>query len=389
MDFEFSPEEQAFRKEVLDFIRHDFPNGWQGPDGEDDPRGMPFLREHCRMLAKRGWYTMAWPKEYGGLGASHMQQVIFNEEMAYHAIPAQGVGVRIVGPTVIRLGTEDLKREILPKLSSADIIMCQGYSEPETGSDLASLQTKADDRGDHFLVSGSKMWNGAHGGFDWMSTLVRSNQQAPKHRGLSFLLVDLSLPGVSIQKIPMMSGGYRSLVFFDNVKISKRYMVGEQDRGWYVQTTLLDIERSGIERPALARSILDKVTAFANDRQPDGHRPIQDPLTRSRLAEMAIEVQASLWLSYRVAWMQSHGQIPNMEASAAKLFAAELVQRVCSVGMQVMGTYGRLEPDSKWAPLHGKIQSGWQGAFSQTIAGGTSEIQRNIIATRGLGLPRS
>ena len=194
---------------------------------------------------------MAWPEEYGGQSASHMRQVVFNEEMAYRGIPAGDAGIRMVGPILMLYGTEEQKKEFLPKIAGAEINWSQGYSEPDSGSDLASLQTRAVEDGDDFVVTGSKIWNSAHADSDWMFMLARTDPDAPKHRGISFLLTELDgTEGVTVEKIPMMWDAYRGLVTFDNVRVPKKNLVGEQDRGWYVGAALLDFERSGGDRPA-------------------------------------------------------------------------------------------------------------------------------------------
>ncbi|MBI2935817.1 MAG: acyl-CoA dehydrogenase family protein, partial [Chloroflexi bacterium] len=330
------------------------------------------------------------PKEYGGMGASHMQQVVFNEELAYHRAPGAGRGVTNVGPTLMLHGGEELKREYLPRIARAEIVFCQGYSEPQTGSDLASLQTRAVEDGDDFVVNGTKLWTSNAHRSDVIFMLVRTNPEAPKHRGITFLLADMKVRGVSVRPIINMAGVHSfNQVFFDNVRVPKRNMVGEKNRGWYVAATLLDFERSGIGFFAGAGRDLEDLATFCKETTRNGGYLSQDPLVRNELAERAIETQAGRLLGYRVTWMQGMGQVPNREASLSKLFGSELRQRVAHTGMRLLGLHGQLAPDSKWAPFYGFLSKMWLSSFSATLIQGTSEIQRNIIATRGLGLPRA
>ena len=223
--------------------------------------------------------------------------------------------------------------------------------------------------------------------------LVRTDPDAPKHRGISFLLMEMDRPGITIKPVPMMWGASRALVTFDGVRVPKRNLVGELNRGWYVGAESLDIERSGIGVPARGRRLLDELVWFCKDTVRNGRPLAEDPVIRSRLANMAVELETSRLICYNVGWMQSQGVTPNKEASIAKLFSSEVTVRLLGLAMQLLGPYGQLEADSKWAPLQGRVENGYMrlafGAIGAgTVGAGTSEIQRNIIATRGLGLPR-
>ena len=389
MEYQFSDEDVAFRKEVSDFIERELPWDWRvrAVDAEE-PEDAKLVLAFRKKLADKGWLTMAWPEEYGGQAAPHIRQLVFNEEMAYHGVPASEMGVRMIGPVLMLYGTEEQKRYFLPRIARADILWAQGYSEPDSGSDLASVQTRAVEDGDDFVVTGSKIWNGAHAGADWMFMLVRTDEDAPKHRGISFLLTEMDAPGITVEKIPMMWDAYRSLVTFDNVRVPKSNLVGELNRGWYVGAALLDFERSGVDRPARAARVLSDLVQFCKQTERYGRPLSEDPLVRSRLARMAVEIEAARMMCYNVAWIQSQGEVPNKEASITKAFGSEMMTRIYRLGMQLMGPFGQLKPDSKWAPLQGRIENAYLRSGGDTVAAGTSEIQRNIIATRGLGLPR-
>ena len=389
MDFRFSQEDEAFRNEVAEFVERELPWDWRSRSIDpEEPEDAVLVNWFRKKLAGKGWLTMAWPKEYGGLAAPHIRQLIFNEEMAFRGVPAGDAGSRMVGPILMLYGTDEQKRYFLPRIARADISWVQGYSEPDAGSDLASLQTRAVEDGDDFVVSGSKIWNGANAGEDWIFMLVRTDPDAPKHRGISFLLAEMDSPGITVEKIPMMWDANRSLITFDGARVPKQNLVGELNRGWYVGAALLDFERSGVDNPARARRVLEDLVAFCKENIRNGCPLSEDPLIRSRLANMAVEIDACRLMCYNVAWMQSQEQIPNMEASITKAFGTEMLLRLYGLGMQILGAYGQLEPGSRWAPLQGRVENGYMRSGGGTVAAGTSEIQRNIVATRGLGLPR-
>ena len=395
MEFRFSPEEEAFRQEVREFLRREWREeaaggGAEGPLGYGGGGGLEEIRRFQKKLAQRGWLTLAWPKEHGGMEASIMKQVIFNEEMAYHRAPQQlGVGPDRVGPTIILYGTEEQKREHLPRIANADVIWCQGFSEPGAGSDLASLQTTAVADGDYFVVNGQKIWTSLAHVADWMILLARTDPDAPKHRGISYFLVDMKTPGITVRPLVDMTGRHAfNQVFFDNVRVPRKNLVGELNRGWYVAAATLDFERSGINRVVAGIRLYDELVEYARETQRDGRPRMANPAVRHPLAEQKIEFEVGRLLAYRVAWIQSQGRIPNQEASMSKLFGSELQQRLARAGIEMLGLGGQLRSGSKWAPMAGRIADYYLAAVSTTIAAGTSEVMRNIIAVRGLGLPR-
>ena len=388
MDFRLGDEEEAFRQEVRGFLRQELPEGWAGVSGFENEADWEVTLHLRRRLAQRGWLTMHWPREYGGQAASPLRQLVFNEEMAYHRAPGIDTqGSRMLAPTLMLWGSEEQKRRFLPPIARGEVQWCQGYSEPGSGSDLASLQTRAVDEGDEFVVNGSKIWTSNAHHADWMFLLARTDPEAPKHRGISFLLVDMRTPGITVRPIVNMAGIHSfNQVFFDNVRVPKEHLVGEQNRGWYVAVTLLDFERSGVHYSAWARRAVEDLVRYA--READGGVLARDPRVRAALADLAIQAEVSRLLAYEVAWMQSRGQVPNKEASISKVFGSELQQRVSSFGVQLLGLHAHLMPGSRWARMDGWLQLYWLGSFGRTIGAGTSEVQRNIIAARGLGLPR-
>lgn len=387
MDFRFTPEQDQLRQEIRAFLKENLPPDFR-PVRPTDQDNWEFQLQFNKKLAAKKWIAPAWPPQYGGLGWSHTQQMIFSEELAYAGAPDGGrvFNVGMIGPTLIVHGTEEQKREHLPRITNAEVVWCQGYSEPGAGSDLASLQTRAVRDGDEYVVNGQKIWTtGAHHA-DWMFMLVRTDPDAPKHRGITFLLVDMKTPGITVRPLVNMAGYHEfNEVFFEDVRVPVKNRVGEENRGWYVAMTLLDFERSNVASIAGNQRTLETLAQHIRERKPGG--PYRDVL-RHRLADLWVTNETGRMLSYRIAWMQDHGQVPNYEASVIKVLATELAQKIMNFGVNLLGLAGQLEPDSKYALYGAVIEKGHLSAVAPTIYSGTNEIQRNIIAQRGLGLPR-
>jgi alkylation response protein AidB-like acyl-CoA dehydrogenase len=397
VEFRFSPEDEAFRAEIRAFLKAELPADWargadavgalgEGGEGERER----FLQGFQKKLAEKGWLTLGWPQEHGGLGATHMTQVIYNEEMTYHRAPVQiGVGPDRVGPTIILYGTDEQKAQHLPGIRNAETTWCQGFSEPAAGSDLASLETRAVADGDTFIVNGQKIWTSLAHKADWCILLARTDPEAPKHKGISYFLLDMKTPGIEVRPlVDILNRHTFNQIFFENVRIPRDCLVGELNRGWYVGAATLDFERSGINRVVAGYRTFEELIEWCAQSKRNGRRVIDEGPVRSRLADLAIEFTTGRMLAYRVAWMQSTGQIPNAEASMSKLFGSELQQRLGGAGIEILGLAGQLEPGTEYAPLAGRLEQYYLLASALTVAAGTSEIQRGIIAGRGLGLPR-
>ncbi len=391
MEFRFTAEEEAFRTDVREFLKAELTPGWQDRfDSETEllaEQQSQFARQFNKKLAQRRWLTLPWPEEYGGLKASIMQQMIYNEEMAYHGAPTGlNMGVAWVGPSLMVYGSEEQKKRFLPAIAGHDEIWCTLYSEPGAGSDLASLQTRAVKDGDEWVINGQKIWtSGAHRS-DWGWLAARTDPEAPKHKGISMFILPMDAPGITIQPLINMAGmhGFNE-VFFEDVRIPASYIVGQENNGWYQLAVSLDFERSSVAGVARARRWWEDLIGFSKE-----HRSFVEarPEVRHRLAEIGLEIDVGQYLSYRVASLQQAGKIPNYEASIAKLYSSELGRRLAGTGMELLVLYGQLHPRSKYAYLKGRIERYYQVSVAETIAGGTSEIMRNIIAMRGLGLPR-
>ncbi len=385
MRFAFDPDAESFRQELRGFIAAELPPIDQRQDefeGLEDEYS--YTMGFQKKLSERKWLAMAWPKEYGGAGASHMRQLVFNEEMAYAAAPVGNMGIAWVGPSLMLYGTEEQKTKFIPRIVQADDWWCTLYSEPGAGSDLAALQTRAVKDGDDYIINGQKIWTSGGHLADWGWLAARTDPDAPKHKGITMFMVDMKSPGVTIRPLVNIADrhGFNE-VFFEDVRVPASQVVGEVNRGWYHMAVALDFERSGIQSFAGGRRNVERLVQLAK-KHPAlvGSRET----IRHELAERALEVNVGTFLAYRVATMQARGLVPNHEASASKLFGSEMSQRIALTGMHLLGMAGQLRDDSKHQVVD--QATSYLSAVSATVAAGTSEIQRGIIATRGLGLPR-
>jgi len=391
MRFKFTAEQESFRSEVNAFLETALPADWEGADNAIDDESYEFGRAFLKKLAPKKWIAPAWPKQYGGLELSHWDQVIYNEAMGYARAPIVNTAATgYLGPTIILYGNDEQKAQHLPGITSGEVVWCQGYSEPNSGSDLASLQTRAVADGDDFILNGQKIWTSQAHYADWMFVLARTDPDAPKHRGISYFLIDMKTPGISVRPLINMANGEGfNEVFFENVRIPKTGLLGELNRGWYIATTTLDFERSALGGSAGVQRTLEDLTRFVKaESDGAGGRLWDKPLVRHALADLWVSLDVTKMLSYRVVSMQARGLVPNYEASIIKVFSTDLIQKQARVGLGIMGLYGGLWGDGPWAKLRGRLAKSYVATVGTAIAGGTTEIQRNIIAQRGLGLPR-
>ena len=376
--------EAAWRKEVRAFITNEAPAALQtgGEQGENALFGrMGAIKEWRDKVVKKGWIAPSWPAKYGGADMSVVDQFVMNEEFAESGVPGNlgGFGVMMIGPTIIEHGTEEQKSHHLGRILRGEVIWCQGYSEPGAGSDLASLQTRGVRDGDDYVVNGQKIWTTGAQYADWMYMLIRTDPDAPKHRGITYVLVDMKSPGVTVRPLTTLAGVQTfNEVFFEDVRVPVGNRIGDENRGWYVGTTTLDFERSSIGSAIGVRKALEGLIkqSKAENSEVSFER---NPKVKAEFVDRWIECEVAKMLSYRVVSMQVSGKIPNYEASMCKLFSSELSQRIANLSMHLYGMHGNVKNRSSM---------GYMQAVSSTIAGGTTEIQKGIIATRGLGLPR-
>jgi alkylation response protein AidB-like acyl-CoA dehydrogenase len=395
MDFTFTAEEEAFRQGVREWLKKEIPPRWIELDAglwEETEESWQLSREFQRKLGEKGWLAPAYPREYGGLEMSHVRRLILAEELYYNQAPVSievEISVNWVGPALMLFGSDEQKKKYLTEVATGQSIFCLGYSEPNAGSDLASLQTKAVEDGDHWVINGQKTWcSFAHyADYCWLG--ARTDADAPKHKGISMFVLDMKTPGITIRPlINILDRHSFNEVFFDDVRIPKDSLIGQRNNGWYQLVMALDFERSLIGTAAANQRLIDDLTRYAAETRSNGVRLADDPLVRDELAELAVENEVLRMMCYRIAWMYSKDLHPSYESSMSLLFSSELLRRLANAGMRVLGHHGQLDQDSKWAVLNGRVTRTYLAALSIGVGGGSNEIQRNIVAMRGLGLPR-
>ena len=380
MDFALTPEQQTFRQEVRTFLANEVTPSIATEDGWVTG----FSREFSRKLGERGLIGLTWPKKYGGQGRSYLDRVILTEELLRAGAPvaAHWLGDRQVGPALLAYGSEEQKAELLPRVTKGEIVFCIGMSEPGSGSDLASLRTKAEEEGDAFSITGQKIWTSFAHVADYCYLVARTDSNAPKHKGISEFVIDMTTPGVSVRPLIDLTGEHHfNEVFFDNARVEKKWLIGEKNRGWYQIASQLDYERSGIERLLSNYPVFRDTVRYAQEQGLS-----TDPLVRNQLAQLQIELDVGRFLVYKVAWLLSQGHVPNYEAAMAKCFCTEVEQRIAQTVSSLLGDYSVLLPGSPAARLAGRAAHEYLYAPAYTIQGGTSNVLRNIMAIRGLGL---
>ena len=395
MDFKFTEDEEAFRREVRQWLEREIPQRWIELDPgiwEETEESWALAREFQRKLGQKGWLAPAYPKEYGGLELSHMKRLILSEELAYNRTPMsieEEITVNWVGPSIMLFGTEKQKKEYLTKMAKGDIIFCLGYSEPNAGSDLASLQTRAVEVGDEYVINGQKTWCSYGHLADYCWLAARTDPDASRHEGISIFIVDMKTPGITVRPlINILNRHSFNEVFFDDVRIPRENLVGQKNKGWYQLVMALDFERSSIGYAAGNQRIIEELVKYAKETTRNGKRLADDPLIKNELAQLVVENEVARTMAYRIAWMFSKGLHPSYEASMSMVFVSEVVRRIANAGMRILGHYGELNRDSKWAVMNARIMRLCLSSLSIGVGGGSNEIQRNIIAMRGLGLPR-
>jgi alkylation response protein AidB-like acyl-CoA dehydrogenase len=386
MDLSYSAEEERFRAELRAFLEANVPREEppEDLDGEFD-----WLRDFQRRMHSGGWVGIHWPRAYGGRDATPMQQAIFAEEMARARAPqlVNRVGINNVGPTLMHFGTDEQKRRYLPGILSADEIWCQLYSEPGAGSDLAALRTRAERDGDDYLVTGQKVWTSYAQHARWAILLARTDQGAAKHRGISYLIVDMEAAGIEIRPLRQLTGASEfNEVFLDAVRVPRANLIGGENEGWRIAQVTLAHERGtnyAIKEQVLARINVDELIAAARH---EGR--VGDPVFRQRLAQLYLETEIMRFMNLDMLTRVGRGETPGAETSIVKTFWADLSQAIGDAGVELLGERGLLLRGSPHAAGAGRFVQHLMFSRAATVAGGTSEIQRNIVAQRLLGLPR-
>ncbi|HUN52469.1 MAG TPA: acyl-CoA dehydrogenase family protein [Candidatus Sulfotelmatobacter sp.] len=395
MDLSFSPEDLAFRAEVRKFVQDKLPADIK----KKIQRGIHLSKEDQqawqRILQKQGWGAPAWPKQYGGTGWSATQRYLFDEETAGETPGQSPFGISMVGPVIYSFGNEEQKAHYLPRILSAEDWWCQGYSEPGSGSDLASLKTKAESDGDHYVVNGHKIWTTQAHEANMIFCLVRTDPNAKQQEGISFLLIDMKTPGITVRPIITINEGHSiNEVFLDNVRVPKKNLIGKENKGWTYAKFLLGNERTGIAQVAHSKKRIAKLKEIAKAELTNGRPLIEDTAFKDKLAQLEIELTALEYTNLRILAEAAQGKPPGPEASMLKIRGSEIGQRLTEMTVESLGYYSApFQPHrdgSNEPPIGPEYGSGVMDAFlygrAYTIYGGSNEIQKNVIAKAVLGL---
>lgn len=392
MDFGYSPEEEAFRVRLGQFLDRELTEEIARQNWEDLGVG-PEAREFSRKLWANGFLGMSWPKEYGGQGLSPNYEFILIDELGkrWGAHVPLDVGYTMVGHTILRRGSEAMKKEFLPRIIRGEIEFCLGYTEPNAGSDLAAIRMRAVEEGEVYVINGQKTFNteAHYADYHWLAARTDFRPEIPKHRGISLFIVDMNSPGITVRPLITMSGERTNEVFYENVRVPKNRLVGEKNKGFYYMMEAIDAERNHVFTPARLLPIFEDLVRYVKETEFQGRPLAEDPLIQDKLAQAAVELEVAQVLADHSRWMESKEVAQTYEPEIVKIFISELEQRLVDAGMQILGLYSQLEEGSPRAPLKGRIEWYFLHSFMTTIGAGTSEVGRNVIAQRGLGLPRA
>ena len=395
MDLSYSKQDKAFRKQVRAWMKKNVPQKDKALStlAPDDPRRLKRAKAWQRSLHQAGYVARGWPKEYGGQGDSDvMRQTIVNEELILARAPGLigASGLTMLGPTLLQCGTEQQKQRYLPTVLTAEEIWCQGYSEPGSGSDLASLRTRAELVGDEFIINGQKVWTSGAQFSDWMFCLVRTDPDAPKHRGISYVLIDMKTPGITVRPLVQMTGdaGFNE-VFFEDVRVPRDNLVGELHQGWMVANATLFHERNMLGSTTRTQMMMHNLLRLARSHRRYGKPAAEDPVIRQKLAELLGRVEAMKYHSLRQLTDVIKGRRAGLGAMVNKLVGTELNHDICALALEIMNSYAPLKRGADRVIDNGVWQYEFMFTLGLIIGGGTSQIQKNIISERGLGMPKS
>ncbi len=390
MDFKFTEEQEKFRQEVRRFLEEEIRRGTFQPMCDGWIQGQS--PEFTKKLAQKGWIGLTWSKEYGGGGCSHVDRLILTEELLRYGAPTacHWFADRQIGRSLLAYGTEEQKREFLPRIIQGETYFGVGLSEPEAGSDLASLQTRATQSGDEYIIDGQKMWASCAKYMNYIYMVARTDPEVPKHRGISEFLFPTDLPGITITPTIDITGSEAwAEVFFDGVRVPSKCLIGEKNRGFYQVLNQLDYERAGLERLMGNYPLYEALLQFVKETKHNGKPLSHDTLIRQKIAQLQVEFEVGRLLTYRVIQIMERGRSPNWEAAMAKAYSTAYEQRLAKTATEILGLYGQLVAESKWASMSGLAAQSYLASTGYSLQAGTSEILRNIVAMRGLGLPES
>lgn len=374
MDFGYTEEEERYRERLSEFLDRELTEEIARQNWEDKGVG-PEAREFSRKLAVNGFLGMSWPKEYGGKGLAPTYDFILLDELGkrWGAHVPLDVGYTMVGPTILRRGSEEMKKEFLPKIIDGEIEFCLGYTEPNAGSDLASMQMRAEDEGDYFLINGQKTFNTEchYSEYHWLAARTDFSPDIPKYKGISLFVVDMDSPGVTVRPLWTMSGERTNEVYYDDVRIPRERLVGEKNRGFYYMMEAIGSERNQVFVPGRLVPVLNDLIQYAKETDFNGRPLSEDPVIRDKLAQAAIELEVAGVLADHSRWLESNELPMTYEPEITKVFTSELEQRLVDTGMHLLGHYSQLTEDSKHAPVRGRISWYFLHSFMTTIGAGT------------------
>lgn len=399
MDFRFTEEEERFRWEVEEFLDEAIPPRWYEISGEEldtelTDEAWSIICDFRHKLGEKGWLAPSYPKEYGGAELDITKQLILVEELNLRRAPSTRletiIGADWVGPTIRHYGSEEDKKKYLIPLAKGDLIVCLLFTEPEAGSDLGGIQTKAIREGDYYVVNGQKLYITAAQHSDYGFLLARTDPDATRHKGLSMFIVDMKSPGVTVEPLINIVGVHHfNTVYLENVKIPKVQLLGDENMGFYELIAELAYERSLFWLPPALKRSLDGFILWARETKFDGKSFLDDPVVQAKIAKLATRIEIGKLLSYKTVTTINKGQVPVAEGSMLYLVCGEIMRDMVDVITNIMGLYGQLLPGSKWAPLNGRTATGFLSAMATALGAGTLEIRRNTIGQIGLGLPKS
>ena len=391
MEFALTPEQEQFVKDFQSYLRTHMTHELKAElDKELAYSESAICLKFIRQMGHDGWLGVGWPKEFGGQGRSPIEQHLFFEIAHYEGAPLPVLPLNTVGPSLMRFGSEEQKKEFLPRILMGEVEICIGYTESDAGTDLASIKTAAVRDGDYYIINGAKVFTSLAHTSDYIWLAARTDPTAPKkHHGISVFLIPMNTPGITIKPLYTMPGERNNYTFYDNVRVPKSCLVGEENKGWKYITTQLDFERIMLSPSSPMRRNIKDTIQWAKETKVDGMPVIEHHGVKTTLAELLMEVEVLKMLNYQVAWLITNGVVPYAEASMVKVFGSELYQRVNGTLLQIMGQYGQLQAQSKWAPLRGRVEKAFRSDIVFIFGGGAIEVQKNIIAMAGLGMPRS
>ena len=391
MDLELTPEQQQLEREVYTYLKENRP-----PELDEESKTYiegdgPVCREFIRKLGRDGWMGIGWPKEYGGQDRTPIEQYIFFDlAMGYFRIAVPVLTLMTVGPTIMKVGSDEQRKRFLPPILTGDLVFAIAYTEPEAGTDLFSLKTTAVKDGDDYIINGQKTFTSMGHFADYFWLAARTNPNAAKqHQGISIFLVDANSPGITIEPINVMGGFRVNHEFFDNVRVPQEALVGEENKGFLYMFTQLAHERINLVPHSMSLRTIEDTARWAKETRRNGKPIFEEPWVRNKLAEMSVENEVLKVLNHRVAWQMTQGVTPHVESALIKTFGSEHFNRVMASCLQIMGLYGQLTTGPRWAPFDGHTQRMSQIQLMITFGGGTNEVMRDIVAMMGLGMMKS